>query len=137
MSKILIIGENTRNREFLAEELAAEGHGVVSIGNPSLIDEVLAGLEPDLVLLGFHINGMDRWEASNVIHRLAPHLPVLSFISCGIGKKEIRLVSRDGYEIKTFPLEILKQKIAALLGSKPFQAYKPVANPYERKEGRA
>lgn len=128
MGKILIMGENPRSREFLAEELAAEGHNVVSIGNPALLREVLTNLKPDLVLLGFHISGMDQWDASMEIKRQAPHLPVLTFISYGMGKGEIKLIMRNGYEIKNFPLEILKQKVSEALRPKRVRGYTAIAN---------
>jgi CheY-like chemotaxis protein len=127
MAKILVMGEDPRSREFLAEELAGEGHNVVSIGNPVLLREVLTTLKPDLVLLGFHISGMDQWDASMEIKRQAPHLPVLTFTSYGLGKREIKLVMRSGYEIKSFPLEILKQKVSEAIRRKPVRGYTAVA----------
>ena len=127
MAKILIMGENPKSREFLAEELAGEGHNVVSIGNPVLLREVLTTLKPDLVLLGFHISGMDQWDALMEIRRQAPHLPVLTFISYGMAKGEIKLIMRDGYEIKSFPLEILKQKVSESLRRKPVREYTAIA----------
>jgi CheY-like chemotaxis protein len=121
------MGENPGSREFLAEELAGEGHNVVSIGNPVLMREVLTTLKPDLVLLGFHIGGMDHWDALMEIKRQAPHLPVLTFISYGIGKGEIKLIMRNGYEIKSFPLEILKQKVSEALRRPPVREYTAIA----------
>jgi CheY-like chemotaxis protein len=124
MRKILIVGEFSSVREFIAEELAGEGHLVAAISNPAMIGELLTTLEPDLVLLGFHIHGMDQWDASMEIKRQAPHLPVLTFTAYGIGKEKIRLIVRNGYEIKSFSLEILKQKVAELLRRKPIQDFK-------------
>jgi len=135
MAKILILGEDSRSREFLSEELAGEGHNVVSIGNPVLLREVLTPFKPDLVLLGFHIKGMDQWQASMEIKRKAPHLPVLIFTSYGLSKRRIELILRNGYEIKSFPLEILKQKVSEVLRPKPVRGFAAIANPLGRREG--
>jgi DNA-binding NtrC family response regulator len=129
VAKILIVGENPRIRELLDEELAGEGHNVVSIGNPALLREVLITLKPDLVLLGFHLKGMDEWDASMEIKRQAPHLPVLTFTAYGLSKKEIKMIMRSGYEIKSFPLEILKQKVSEAIRQKPVRGYTAVAGP--------
>ena len=57
MVKILLMGEDPSAREFIAEDLAGEGHLVATIGNPALIGELLITFDPDLVLLHFH-----RWQ---------------------------------------------------------------------------
>jgi DNA-binding NtrC family response regulator len=122
MAKILIVGKNNSAREVMAEELANEGYVVVMIGNPALIEELLATLEPDVVLLDLHIDAMDRWNVSMEIKKQAPPLPILTFASYGDAKGEINLIQENGYEIKSFSLEILKQKVAELLKLKPTQS---------------
>ncbi len=119
MTKILIVGKDPSVREFMAEELAGEGHLVVAIGNPALIGEMLTTLEPELVLLDFHLSRMDRWNTLEMFKRRAPHPPVLTFTSYNGGKEEIRLEMADGYGIQRFSFETLKQKISELLRFKP------------------
>jgi len=114
MGKILIQGESAIVREYIAQELAAEGHIVVAIGNSALIGELLDTLEPDLVLLDSHTWRLDGWEVLEGIKRRAPQLPVLTFTSYGGTKEEIRLEMMNRYGITRFSLEILKQKIAEL-----------------------
>jgi len=123
MARILIMGESASVRESLAEELAKEGHLVVAIGNPALISELLTTLEPDVVLLDFYIQGMDRRDLSMEIKRQAPHLPVFTFTSYGGYKGEIRLEMTGGYGMKSFSLETLKQKVAELLSPKPIRGF--------------
>ena len=119
MAKILIVGEFSSVREFIAEELAGEGHLVVAIGNPALIGELLTTLEPDLVLLDFLKSRMDLWAALEEIKRRDPHLPVLTFTSYGRYNEEVRFEVTNGNGIKSFPLEILKQKVAKVLMPTP------------------
>ena len=119
MAKILIVGKDPSVREFMAEELAGEGHLVVTIGNPALIEELLSTLEPELVLLDFYLSRMDRWNTVEIFKRRAPHPPVVTFTSYNDGKEEIRLEMADGYGIKRFSFETLKQKVPALVRPKP------------------
>ena len=119
MAKILILGEYSSVRDFIAEELAGEGHLVAVIGNPALIGELLTTLEPDLVLLDFLKSRMDLWGVLEEIKKRDPHLPVLTFTSYGRYKEEIRFEVTNGNGIKSFSLEILKQKVAEVLMQKP------------------
>ncbi len=123
MAKILIMGELSSVREIMAEELAGEGHLVVAISSPALIEELLTTLEPDLVLLDFLKSRMDLWGALEEIKRRDPHLPILTFTSYGRYKEEIRFEVTNGYGIRSFSLEILKQKVAELLKRKPIQEF--------------
>ena len=123
MAKILVVGEHSSVREFIAEELAGEGHLVVAIGNPALIGELLTTLEPDLVLLDFLRSRMNLWRALGEIKRRDPHLPVFTFTSYGRYKEEITFEVMNGHGVKTFSLGILKQKVAELLGRKPMHDF--------------
>ncbi len=53
-------------------------------------------------------------------------LAVLTFTSYGRYKEEIRFEVTNGYKIKSFSLEILKQKVAELLGRKPIHDFERV-----------
>ncbi len=121
VAKILILGERPSAREFLAEELAGEGHLVVAIGSSALIRELLTTLAPDLVLLDFLRGKIDLWGALEEIKRRDPHPPVFTFTSYGLYKEEIRFEVTNEYEIEAFSLEILKQKVADLLRRKTIQ----------------
>ena len=123
MAKILLVGEDPRVREFIAEELAAEGNLVVAIGNPALIAELLITLEPDLVLLDFLPSRMNLWRAVGEIRRWDAHLPIFTFTSYSRYKEEIRFEVMNGHGIKSFSLEILKQKVAELLGQEPIHDF--------------
>jgi CheY-like chemotaxis protein len=123
MAKILILGEHPSAREFIAEELAGEGHLVAAISNPAMIGALLTTLEPDLVLLDFLKSRMDLWAASEEIKRRDPHLPVFTFTSYGRYKEKIRFEVMNGYGIKSFSLEILKQKVAELPGQDPIRDF--------------
>jgi len=114
MTTILIVGKSPSVREFMAEELAGEGHLVVTIGNPALIEELLSTLEPELMLLDSNLSRVDCWNTLERLKKRGPHLPVLTFYSHNGDKREIRLEMADGYGIERFSFETLKQKISDL-----------------------
>ncbi len=119
MTKILIVGKAPDVREFMAEELAGEGHLVVTIGSPAMIGELLNTLEPSLILLDFDLSRMDRWNTLETFKRRALYPPVLTFTSYNGDKGKIRLEVADGYAIQRFSFETFKQKIPELLRLKP------------------
>ena len=119
MAKILLVGEDPSVREFIAEELAAEGHLVVAIGNPALIAELLITLEPDLVLLDFLRSRMNLWRALGEIKRRGAHLPIFTFTSYSRYKEEIRFEVMNGSGVKSISLEMLKQEVSMLSAREP------------------
>jgi len=136
MAKILMIGEHASVRELIAEELAGAGYIVVAIGNPSLIGQLLTTLQPDLVLLDFHTNGINRWALLQEIKRQAPHLPVLTFAAYGSHREDVRLIIGNGFGIKSFSLDIFKEKIADLLSPTPIHGVDGVREGLSLRPGR-
>ncbi len=119
MTTILIVGKSPRVREYMAEELAEEGHLVVTIGNPALIEELLSTLAPELMLLDLYLSRIDRWNTLEKLKKRGSGVPVLSFISYNGAKGEIRVEMEDRYGIQRFSFETLKQKIPEVLRRKP------------------
>ena len=79
MKKILILDEYPSIREFLAEELSAEGYLVMPAGNPALTGKLLFDFHPDLVIMDIFINGKLQWDLVEAIRKENPALPVLIF----------------------------------------------------------
>ena len=118
MGKILILDEHPSVRELTAAELGDDGHLVVRIGRPSLIKELINTLLPDLLLLDLHLCGVDRWDVLEAVKKEAPHLPVLIFTAFEGCLKDARMALADGYVMKSFCFERLKQKVAEVLKRK-------------------
>ncbi len=117
VAKILIIGKHANVREFVAETLAGAGNLVVAVGISGFSGELLNCLEPDLILLDFHLSRMNRWRVLGSLKN-SPRFPVLTYISeNNEGKRKIRL-EIPNCEEKSFSLETLKKKVAALRKAK-------------------
>jgi len=123
MTTILIVGKDSTVREFMAEELAGEGHLVVTIGNLALIEELLSTLEPEMMLLDSNLIGMSHWSALESLNKRGSRLQVLTFFPYNGAKEEIRLEMADGYGIRRFSFETLKQKISELMRHKPIHEW--------------
>ena len=122
MGKILILDEHPSVRELTAAELGNDGHLVVPIGKPSLIRELINTLQPDLLLLDLHLCGVDRWDVLEAVKKEAPHLPVLIFTAFEGCLGDARMALADGYVMKSFCFERLKQKVAEVLKRKLIQS---------------
>jgi DNA-binding response OmpR family regulator len=117
MKKILVIYGYPTVRELLAEELSADGHLVVVIGELDLAEELICTLKPDLLIFDLHINQKDRWELLEEIQKRAPYLRILALTTYDNYETDLR-ESFDTYIIKSFRLNGLRQKVAKVLDGK-------------------
>ena len=119
MANILIIDDQLWVREFLVEELTCEGYQVGAIGDVKSILENLTVSLPDLVLLDLYLDGTDGFGVLSDIKRREPSLPIIIFTAYDTYVDDPRLSQADGYVIKSFRLDELKQKVADVLKRKP------------------
>lgn len=119
MANILIIDDQLWVREFLVEELTCEGYQVGAIGDVKSILENLTVSLPDLVLLDLYLDGTDGFGVLSDIKRREPSLPIIIFTAYDTYVDDPRLSQADGYVIKSFRLDKLKQKVADVLKRKP------------------
>ena len=118
MANILIIDDQLWVREFLVEELTCEGYQVGAIGDVKSILENLTVSLPDLVLLDLYLDGTDGFGVLSDIKRRKPRLPIIIFTAYDTYVDDPRLSQADGYVIKSFRLDELKQKVADVLKRK-------------------
>jgi CheY-like chemotaxis protein len=119
MAKILIVDDQACARELISEWLTDEGHSVISTGCARSAIEQLRFSRPDLVLVDLYLGDHKGWDVLGDIKRQAPHLPVLVVTAYDSFVNDPRLSQADGYVIKSFNLDNLKQKIAKILYGKP------------------
>ncbi|SLM47015.1 Two component, sigma54 specific, transcriptional regulator, Fis family (fragment) [Nitrospira japonica] len=88
MTKILVIDDDSRDRELLATVLEERGYEVI------LADSGGTGLmlchrrDPDAVVLDLHMPGIDGHHLLRQLQTLHPSLPVVVFSGCGPGEVE-------------------------------------------------
>ena len=119
MAKILIFSEFSENRELLAQEFAGDGHVVIATGNPALIRELLRNLDPDLMLIDFHLNKVNPWQMMRQIGKESPRLLVLPYTAYSAQDGNLRLVMAHPEGGKNLPLQAFKRKLDSFLDSGP------------------
>ena len=124
MDKILIVDSYSSVRELLTEELAGDGKMVVAVGNPASIPDILNTFEPDLVILDVFMNGKMKWNVLQDIQKRSPQLPVLIFTAT-YPERDPRLYRVEGWVIKSFIFDELKQKINEVLKKKTLRPSTP------------
>ena len=121
---LLVVEDDAATRDFLADNLAADGFVVATAGEPG---EALRAIElrrPDLVLLDLLLDGgsglavLDRVRAADGLgSRIDPELPVI-VVSARTGEVDrVRGFARgaDDYVVKPFSYPELVARVRALL----------------------
>jgi DNA-binding response OmpR family regulator len=121
---LLVVEDDAATRDFLAENLVADGFSVASAGEPG---EALRAIElrrPDLVLLDLLLGGgnglavLDRVRAADGLgSRLDPDLPVVVVSARGAEVDRVRCFARgaDDYVVKPFSYAELVARVRAVL----------------------
>ena len=117
MTKILILDEYPSIRNLLAEELAGEGNVVLSTGKPDLIVEEIVTFNPDVAVFDLFTRGKYRWALLEKVKNQKPNLPIIIY-SGYYPKGDPHLNRIEGFIIKSFDLNGLKQCISEVLGRK-------------------
>jgi len=112
MSHILVIDDQPHIGELLSEDLAGEGHSVDCLGDANYVMAYLKEeSRPDLILLDLYLQGFEGW---NLLHRIKSYdesLPVLIVSAYDSFVSDPRLAEADGYVVKSFDTNELKDKI--------------------------
>jgi DNA-binding response OmpR family regulator len=121
---LLVVEDDAATRDFLVENLAADGFSVASAAEPG---EALRAIElrrPDLVLLDLLLGGgdglavLDRVRAADGLgSRLDPELPVVVVSARGAEVDRVRGFARgaDDYVVKPFSYAELVARVRAVL----------------------
>lgn len=118
MANILIVDDLLYVRELLAEELICEGYRVATAGDVKSARDHFRSSQPDLVILDLYLDGPEGRDLLRDIKRQNPELPVIIFTAYDSYVDDPGLSQADGYIIKSFVLDGLKQKVADVLGRK-------------------
>jgi DNA-binding response OmpR family regulator len=112
----MIIDEDRGVRELHAIELAERGYEVVTTGDASAVEEMIAALEPDLVLVDPYIGGRYRWDIVAGIKERNAHLCVLLCTVFLMDDNDPHFDFADGFVAKSSCTDGLILKVCTLLG---------------------
>jgi DNA-binding response OmpR family regulator len=111
MANIFVVDDQPHLRELLEGELAAEGHHITCIRDSDFVMSCLEESRPDLILLDLYLQGFEGWDLLDEIKRHDPTVPVLIVSAYDTFLNDPRLANADGYVIKSFNTDELKEKI--------------------------
>jgi DNA-binding response OmpR family regulator len=111
MAHILVVDDQPYVGEFLSEELSDEGHQIACVKRADHVMSALEESRPDVVLLDLYLDGFEGWDLLDKIKKHDPSLPVLIVSAYDSFRNDPRLSRADGYVIKSFNIDHLKEKI--------------------------
>lgn len=115
MTRVLIVEDEPSLRLLYEQDLAADGHEVVSAAGAR---EALSRIEsdrPDLVVLDIRMPGMDGLDALSRILERHPKLPVVLNSAFSCYKDNFMSWSADAYVVKSSDTTELRTTVFRLL----------------------
>jgi adenylate cyclase len=121
-SSILVVDDNTSNRDVLARRLTREGHRVVTAANGAAALDLVARQDFDIILLDLIMPGMSGFE---VLRRLktterTSHIPVIVISALDELDSVVRCIEAgaEDYLTKPFNSILLRARVGASLEKK-------------------
>lgn len=116
--KVLVVDDDTDNRELLGELLETAGYFALSVANGSeAIAQLEGGLDPDLILTDLVMPVMSGWDLCEALKRTPAWRSIPVIVLCGMAADQRgKLQVEDAFE-KPTDLDQLLQRIAELCGA--------------------
>jgi two-component system cell cycle response regulator DivK len=119
MPKILIVEDDTMNREMLARRLNWEGYQVTTATNGAQAVELASSELPDLILMDLGIPLLNGWQATHRIKSQPDtrHIPVIALTAYVLAEDRTKSLAAgcDDYETKPVDFPRLLNKIQLYL----------------------
>lgn len=121
MSYLLVVDDNSANREVLSRLLEFDGHEVAEAAGGREAFEQIQRRRPDLVLMDLAMPGLDGWSATAAL-KADPELrdiPVI-VVTGHVTRDEIeRALAAGCQDVVSKPIDfhVLKDKVARHLGA--------------------
>jgi DNA-binding NtrC family response regulator len=118
MGQILIVDDQECVRRLLRAELTLAGYHVAGVDGAETAREYLSSSRPELVVLDLYLDGPEGFALLDDIKAHYPDVPVIVLTAYDGFRDDPRLCKADGYFMKSFDFEGLKQAIAKILERK-------------------
>ena len=116
---ILVVDENDDNRQLVLKVLGCRGYTVVGVVDGEEALTRLTDVNPDLILMGINLPGMDGYEVTRRIHQQEKfaNLPIVALTARAMdGDEEKSLAAGcDAYIAKPINARTFPDAIAAIL----------------------
>jgi two-component system cell cycle response regulator DivK len=120
MTKILLVEDDTLNREMVTRRLTWEGYQVISAGDGATAVALAEAELPDLILMDLGLPILNGWQATQRIKATlhTQHIPIIALTAYVLNEDRDKSIAAgcDDYESKPINFARLQAKIEALLG---------------------
>ena len=119
MTKILLVEDDTLNREMVMRRLAWEGYQVISAEDGATAVALAETELPDLILMDLGLPILNGWQATTRIKAMprTQHIPIIALTAYALTEDRDKSIAAgcDDYESKPINFAQLQAKIQALL----------------------
>jgi CheY-like chemotaxis protein len=116
--KVLVVDDDTENRELLGELLETEGYFSMTVANGSdAIAQLEAGLDPDLILTDLVMPVMSGWDLCESLKRTPAWRSIPVIVLCGMAAEQRGKLQVDDAFEKPTDVTLLLKRIAELCGA--------------------
>jgi CheY-like chemotaxis protein len=120
MTKILLVEDDTLNREMVTRRLAWEGYQIITAEDGATAVALAEAELPDLILMDLGLPILNGWQATQRIKAtpLTQHIPIIALTAYALAEDRDKSIAAgcDDYESKPINFAQLQAKIQALLG---------------------
>jgi two-component system cell cycle response regulator DivK len=120
MTKILLVEDDTLNREMVTRRLTWEGYQVISAEDGATAVALAETELPDLILMDLGLPILNGWQATQRIKATlhTQHIPIIALSAYVLTEDRDKSIAAgcDDYESKPINFARLQAKIEALLG---------------------
>ncbi|MCB1901140.1 sigma-54-dependent transcriptional regulator [Cognatazoarcus halotolerans] len=110
-SAVLVIEDEATLAKNIAVYLGRQGHEVVTADTAETGLAELERFKPDVVLLDFHLPGMDGMAALGRLAEQAPGIPVIMVTGHGTVELAVEAMKNGAYDFLTKPLSLAKLRL--------------------------
>ena len=115
MAKVLVVDDEKSIRALCAEELAEEGHEVITTGEGTEVMDLVTRENPSVVVLDIRMEDCDGLDLLQELRNAYPNLPIILNTAYDSYREDVKSVAADHYVVKSYDLSELKSKIANLV----------------------
>jgi CheY-like chemotaxis protein len=115
--KVMVVDDDTDNREQLTELLDAQGYFAASAENGAAAIELLeGGLDPDLILTDLMMPVMSGWDLCEALKKTPRWRSIPVVVLCGMAVEQRGKLQVDDAFEKPVNVSKLLQRVAELCG---------------------
>ena len=111
MATILVVDDERHILQYYSEELAEEGHEILTLDSGDSLLEKISLCRPDVVVLDIKLGHWDGLELLQEIRKNFYDMPVILCTAYETFKRDLRSIAADYYVTKSYDLSELKGRI--------------------------